>query len=167
MSKQVEAMAPVVQKAVICASCDIACSLIAHVRDRRVTRVRASNKAGQRKNICIKGVYAPRSFAHPDRVRFPLKRVGERGSRKWQQVSWDEAMDDIASRLAAVVERYGPEALAVATSQWNTSVDNGSGRRFMNLLGSPNWISGVARRGRQAPWRRRPPCGSGSWQCVR
>lgn len=132
------------QKTVICASCDIACSLIAHVKDGRVTRVRASSKPGQRRNICIKGVYAPKSFAHPDRVLFPLKRVGERGSGKWEQVSWDEAMDDIAARLAQIIERHGPEALAVATSQWNTSVENGAGRRLMNLLGSPNWISGVA-----------------------
>lgn len=53
-------------------------------------------------------------------------------------------MDDIAKRLSQVIDRYGPEAFAVSTSQWNTQTDNGAGRRFMNLLGSPNWISGVA-----------------------
>ncbi len=132
------------EKSVICASCDIACSVVAHVKQGRVTRVRAVRKPGQKKNICIKGIYAPKSFNHPDRVLFPLKRVGERGSGQWARVSWDEAMDDIGARLKGVVDRYGPEALVVSTSQWNTSVDNGAGRRFMNLLGSPNWISGVA-----------------------
>lgn len=53
-------------------------------------------------------------------------------------------MDDIAERFTNIVARFGPEALAVSTSQWSTQSDNGLGRRFMNLLGSPNWISGVA-----------------------
>ena len=53
-------------------------------------------------------------------------------------------MADIASRLKKIADEHGPEALAVSTSEWNTSVDNGAGRRFMNHFGSPNWISGVA-----------------------
>jgi anaerobic selenocysteine-containing dehydrogenase len=137
-------MTAVEEKSVICASCDIACMVVACVKEGRVTRVRAVRKPGQSKNICVKGIYAPKSFNHPERVLFPLKRVGERGSGQWSRVSWDEAMDDIGDRLSKVVDSYGPESLVVSTSAWNTSVDNGSGRRFMNLLGSPNWISGVA-----------------------
>lgn len=136
--------AAVEEKSVICASCDIACMVVARVKDGRVSRVRAVRKPGQSKNICVKGIYAPKSFNHAERVLFPLKRVGERGSGKWERVSWDEAMNDIGHRLSKIVDQYGPEALVVSTSAWNTSVDNGSGRRFMNLLGAPNWISGVA-----------------------
>ncbi len=132
------------EKQVICASCDIACQLIAKVEDGRVVRVRSSRKKSQRENICIKGIYAPQNFASPHRLLHPLRRVGERGSGQWEQVSWDVAMGEIAERLGKVIDRYGPEAWAVATSQWNTSVDHGLGRRLMNLVGSPNWISGVA-----------------------
>ncbi|WP_207002295.1 molybdopterin-containing oxidoreductase family protein [Trinickia mobilis] len=135
---------PVVDKHMICASCDIACPVVAKVRDGRVIRIRSSYKPSLRENICVKGIYAHKGFENPARITHPLKRVGERGSGKWQQVTWEDALDDIAQRLTRVVDRYGPEALAVATSEWNTSVDNGAGRRFMNLLGSPNWISGVA-----------------------
>ncbi len=135
---------PTVEKTVVCASCDAGCLLTAQVREGRVIKVKATDIPILRDNICMKGVYAPKTFAHPDRVLHPLKRVGERGSGNWQRVTWDEAMDDIAHRLKQVVERFGPEALAVSTSQWNTSVEYGAGRRFMNLLGSPNWISGVA-----------------------
>lgn len=53
-------------------------------------------------------------------------------------------MVEIAERLQAVIKAYGPEAWAVATSQWNTGTDHGLGRRLMNHIGSPNWISGVA-----------------------
>lgn len=92
----------------------------------------------------MKGAYAPKSFAHPERVLYPLKRTGARGDGGWQQVSWDDAMDDIADRLSKAVEQYGPETLAVASSVANYGNDNGLSRRFMNLLGTPNFISGVA-----------------------
>ncbi len=131
-------------KTVVCASCDIGCQLHAEVTAGQVTKVKAHSNPILRDNICMKGIYAPKAFAHPDRLRHPLKRKGERGSGEWQQVGWDDAMAEIAARLSEVVSRYGAEAFAVSTSQWNTSTDSGAGRRFMNALGSPNWISGVA-----------------------
>ena len=128
----------------ICQSCDIACSVNTEIRGGRVVKVRSSDNPLFRDNICIKGIYAPKGFAHPDRLLHPLKRVGERGSGRWTRVTWDEAMDDIGARLKAVIDTHGPEAWAVSTSQWNTGTDNGLGRRIMNHVGSPNWISGVA-----------------------
>ncbi|MEO1435043.1 MAG: molybdopterin-dependent oxidoreductase [Bacteroidota bacterium] len=131
-------------KKVICASCDVSCSVKAHVQNARVVKVSQSDNPLFKGHICMKGVYAPKGFAHPDRIRYPLKRVGERGSGQWERVTWDEAMTDITARLTSIVDQHGPEAFAVSTSLWNTSTDMGLGRRFMNLLGSPNWISGVA-----------------------
>lgn len=132
------------ERTVVCASCDIACQLRAEVRSGRVTRVKSHPNPLLRDNICMKGIYAPKAFAHPDRLLHPLRRRGERGAGQWERVSWDDAMAEIAERLERVVERHGPEALAVSTSQWNTSTESGAGRRFLNVLGSPNWISGVA-----------------------
>jgi acetylene hydratase len=132
------------EKRVLCASCDIYCHVGVEVEDGTVKRVKALDKRKWRANICMKGVHAPEGFAHPKRILKPLKRVGERGSGQWEEVSWDEAMDDIAARLKTVIADHGPEALAVTTSSWNTQSDNGLSRRFMNLVGSPNWISGVA-----------------------
>jgi anaerobic selenocysteine-containing dehydrogenase len=94
--------------------------------------------------LCMKGAYAPKHFSHPDRVLYPLKRVGERGSGKWERVTWDEAMDDIAARLQKVIDQYGPEAFAVAQSGATGLGDNGLCRRFMNYIGTPNWIGGVS-----------------------
>ena len=56
----------------------------------------------------MKGIFAPKGFAHPNRVTHPLKRVGERGSGQFERVTWDEAMADIGARLNAVIEEYGP-----------------------------------------------------------
>ncbi len=128
----------------LCASCDIACSVVTEVQKGRVTRVRSSDNPLFKDNICIKGIVAPKNFANPDRVLYPQKRVGERGSGQWQRVSWEEAMADIGLRLKKIMAEHGPEAWAVSTSQWNTGTDHGLGRRIMNHVGSPNWISGVA-----------------------
>ena len=75
-------------------------------------------------------------WTDPDRVNHPLRRAGERGSNEWEQVSWDEALDDIAARLRALADEHGPETLASAiggphASFWPL-------HRFMNLFGSPN-----------------------------
>lgn len=128
----------------ICASCDIACSVVSEVKQGRVVKVRSSDNPIFKDNICMKGIVAPKGFAHPDRITHPLKRVGERGSGKWERVSWEEAMSDIGQRLKTIIKEHGPEAWAVSTSQWNTGTDHGLGRRLMNHVGSPNWISGVA-----------------------
>lgn len=132
------------KKHVLCSSCDIVCQLDAVVQDGRVTHVHAADPRPLHADICMKGVHSPEGFRDPSRILYPQRRVGERGSGKWERVSWDSAMDDIATRLQKVIHQYGPEALAVSTSQWNTSTDNGAARRFMNLIGSPNWASGVA-----------------------
>lgn len=128
----------------ICQTCDIACSVVTESKKGRVVKVRSSDNPIFRDNICMKGIIAPKAFSHPDRILHPMKRVGERGSGQWEQVSWEEAMTDIGQRLNKIVDEYGPEAWAVSTSQWNTATDHGLGRRIMNHVGTPNWISGVA-----------------------
>ena len=128
----------------LCGTCDNSCPVVTEVEKGRVVRVRSSENPIFRDNICMKGIVAPKAFANPDRLMHPLKRVGARGSGEWERVSWDEAMTDIAARLQTIIDEHGPEAWAVSTSQWNTATDHGLGRRVMNHVGSPNWISGVA-----------------------
>ncbi len=134
----------VVTKRTICQSCDIACSVVTEAKKGRVVKVRSSDNPIFKDNICMKGIIAPKGFANPNRITHPLKRVGERGSGKWERVSWEDAFADIGVRLKAIIDEHGPEAWAVSTSQWNTATDHGLGRRIMNHIGSPNWTSGVA-----------------------
>ncbi len=128
----------------VCTICDIGCQLRSETVDGKLKRVIAHDNPMLAANICYKGVAAPDIHNHADRLRVPLKRVGERGEDKWEEISYQQAMDEIAERLRSVVDRYGPEAFAVSTSGWNTQSTHSMDRRFMNLLGSPNWISGVA-----------------------
>jgi anaerobic selenocysteine-containing dehydrogenase len=128
----------------ICTICDIGCQLRTESEDGKVKRLIAHDNPMLAKNICFKGVAAPSIHNHPDRLRVPLKRVGERGEDKWEEISYEQAMDEIAERLQKIVDQHGPESFAVSTSGWNTQTTHSTDRRFMNLLGSPNWISGVS-----------------------
>jgi anaerobic selenocysteine-containing dehydrogenase len=72
----------------------------------------------------------------PERVNYPLKRVGVRGSGQWERVSWNEALDDIATRLQKLAAEHGPQTLASAiggphATYWPL-------HRFLNLFGTPN-----------------------------
>ena len=128
----------------ICTICDIGCQLRSESRDGQLARIKAHDSPAVARNICYKGTAAPHIHNHADRIRVPLKRVGERGEDRWEEISYAQAMDEIAERLGRVVDTYGPEAFAVSTSGWNTQTTHGLDRRFMNLLGSPNWTSGVS-----------------------
>ena len=131
-------------KQVICGTCDGFCPVEAKVKDGRVVRVTPRSAPILKDVLCMKGAFSPKAFSHPDRILHPLKRVGARGDGQWQRVSWDDALDDITNRLKKVVDQYGPEAFAVAHSGGWLLGDNGTTRRFMNHLGSPNFITSVA-----------------------
>lgn len=83
---------------------------------------------------CQKGACYALNMAHPARVTHPLRRAGERGEGRWERVSWDEALTDIADRLLEVIAREGPEAVvfegnAAGVASWLAV------QRFAHLLG--------------------------------
>ncbi|MFH1351857.1 MAG: molybdopterin-dependent oxidoreductase [Pseudomonadota bacterium] len=85
---------------------------------------------------CAKAGAAREWFHHPDRLNYPRKRMGERGEGKWQTISWDQALDEIASKLKEVKDAYGAEAIANShgTGRYHSEYTG----RFYHLLGSPN-----------------------------
>ena len=60
---------------------------------------------------CQKGASWSRSLYGPDRLQYPIKRAGERGEGKWNRVSWDEALTDIADAMLDGIEEYGPHSI--------------------------------------------------------
>jgi anaerobic selenocysteine-containing dehydrogenase len=96
--------------------------------------------------MCIKGKAAPELLYHPDRLNYPLKRTRPKGDPDpgWIRISWDEALTDITEKLMAIRKRHGPEAIALAKGTGSgTSIDDAVRwlARFLNVLGSPNWVS--------------------------
>ena len=90
-----------------CFNCESACGLLAYV-DRDTLEVRKfegnPEHPGSRGRNCAKGPATVNQVTDPDRILYPLKRAGERGSGQWTRVSWDEALDDIAGRIRRALE---------------------------------------------------------------
>src|SRR5262245_44826230 len=92
--------------------CQDTCAWVADVEDGRVIEVRgAKDHPFTRGVLCAKvNDYPARTYA-PDRLICPLRRVGPKGSGQFEPTSWNEAIDLIASRFAAIAAEHGPEAL--------------------------------------------------------
>ncbi len=97
----------------VCFNCEAACGLIAYV-DKETGQVRKFEgnplHPASRGRNCAKGPATINQVTNPERVLYPMKRVGKRGEGKWQRTTWDEALDDIASRIrTAIVEERRDE----------------------------------------------------------
>ncbi len=85
-----------------CFNCEAACGLLAYVdKESGVVRKFEGNPEhpGSRGRNCAKGPATLNQITDPDRILYPLKRVGKRGEGKWARVGWDDALDDIAARI--------------------------------------------------------------------
>jgi anaerobic selenocysteine-containing dehydrogenase len=83
---------------------------------------------------CQKGACWSHCLYSEDRVTQPLKRVGERGEGKFEPVSWDEALTDIADSMLDAIEEQGPESVLTLLTP---EVGGGPARIFTNVLGTP------------------------------
>lgn len=85
-----------------CFNCESACGLTAYVdKDANEIRKFEGNPyhPGSRGRNCAKGPATINQITDPDRILYPQKRVGKRGEGKWERVTWDEVLDDIAGRI--------------------------------------------------------------------
>ena len=94
----------------VCNLCEAICGLEVTVDGRRVTSIRGNDDDPlSRGYICPKGVSLADVLDDPDRLRRPVRRVGER----WEEISWDEAFDLVADGLADTINRHGRDAVGV------------------------------------------------------
>ena len=98
-----------------CFNCESACGLLAYV-DRETLQVRKfegnPEHPGSRGRNCAKGPATLNQVTDPDRILYPLRRAGKRGEGRWEQVGWDEALEDIAGRVRqAIVEERPNEVM--------------------------------------------------------
>ena len=116
----------------ICFWCKPRCRLKVEVEDNRLIKMSTSPIKACPRKYCSD----LERFYHPDRLDYPLKRVGDRGENKWKKITWDEALDEIAYKLQALKDQYGAETLGVTAGTSRTYEELNS--RFLNLFGSPN-----------------------------
>jgi len=91
--------------------CGPGCGIIAHVKDGVLVKTEPGDFPGNR-HICARGLAYPKWVYHPDRLKYPLKRAGQRGEGKWERISWDEALDLIARKLNEIGAAHSPASRA-------------------------------------------------------
>ncbi len=116
------------------------CALLVAVRDGKIVQVQGDPEGFLNKGyICVKGVASPDRLSHPDRLRHPLKRVGKRGAGKWQRISWEEALEEIAGNLIGIKEKHGARGVAFVVGM-PKGLDHLVLIRLANIFGSPNVV---------------------------
>jgi len=122
-------------------NCGGRCLLIAQVENGRITHLdtddRPDSLATPQLRACVRGRAYLRRQYHPDRLQYPLKRVGERGEGQFVRCTWEEALETVAGQLQRVKAKYGNEALFVpyGTGSYNQLNGSHTARRLMNLFG--------------------------------
>ena len=128
-------------------NCGSRCILWAEVKDGTVVRMLPDqdpeDSFERMKAIpCLRGRAQKWRVYSPERVKYPMKRVGKRGEGKFERISWEEALDTIANKMKEVKEKYGNEAFYYhyATGQIAGGIDNtykgvGPIARLMHLFG--------------------------------
>ena len=123
-------------------NCGGRCVLTLYVKDNIIKRIETDDRpedtiSDPQLRACIRGRAYRRRQYHPDRLKYPMKRTGKRGEGQFERISWDEALDMMASQLRRVKEQYGNDAILVPYGTGSYTQTNGrqTAARLMNLFG--------------------------------
>lgn len=125
-----------------CLVCNIEDGGLAFVKDGRIRKLEGNPRhPSTRGRLCGKGGAGMGHVYDPDRILYPLKRTGPRGSGRWKRVSWDEALGVVAKKLNEVIEKGHPNEIMIKYGRNRTG---GAVNRFMHTLGSNSIVNHTA-----------------------
>src|SRR3989339_349195 len=124
-----------------CAYCGVGCTMYLNVKGNRV--VKGTSKTGSVPNdgnLCVKGRFGYDFVHHPDRLKHPLiKRNG-----KFEEATWDEALNLVAAKLGEIKAKYGPDYIGVMSSSRCTNEENYLAMKFARAaIGTNNGDQGA------------------------
>ena len=123
----------------MCQLCSTVCGIMGHVKDGRLIKIEGNhNDPNSRGHLCARGHAGLNHQYHPERLLYPLKRVGERGEGKWKRISWNEALDEIAEKLKKIREENKHEEFAFHQGRQRSKDCIG---RFVKAYGTPTQLS--------------------------
>ena len=127
-------------KKTLCSICSFQCAIDAYVKDGRLMKVEGSEGNPVNKGkLCAKGAANRQWIYSPERLQTPLLRTGERGDGTFTPISWDDALDRIATRLLKVREESGPESVAFFAGY--PKMMRPFLKRLAHSFGSPNYCT--------------------------
>ncbi len=117
-----------------CAMECLHCNLTAHVVDGKLVKVESSEDFHVKG--CLRGLSRSEWVNHKDRLRYPMKRVGEKGEGKFEEISWDEALDEIVNKLKETKMELGNQGILFSAHAGNfSSLTNAVGSAFFDFFG--------------------------------
>ncbi|HLG15841.1 MAG TPA: molybdopterin-dependent oxidoreductase [Blastocatellia bacterium] len=123
-------------KASTCAMCPAGCGIIVRTREHKANKIEGNPlHPVNRGALCARGQAGLQVLYNPDRIKGPMKRAGERGEGKWEEISWDEAIKTLADKLRET-KAQGRADSALFVTDVHNSVDALVGQRFMEAYGS-------------------------------
>ncbi|MDG6925759.1 MAG: molybdopterin-dependent oxidoreductase [Nitrososphaerota archaeon] len=122
-------------------NCDGSCGLEATVVNGNIVMFSNAtfNEPDFPPRICLRGLSQLQYVYHPDRLKYPMQRVGARGSGQWQQITWDQATTTIANQFTQIASQYGAQSIYIAPYTGNLAAINGligPGYRFASVIGA-------------------------------
>ncbi|MCY3915808.1 MAG: formate dehydrogenase subunit alpha [Chloroflexi bacterium] len=127
-----------------CPYCGVGCQMNLHIKDERIYRVEAPfDAAPNYGNLCVKGRFGLDFATHPRRLTKPLIRDGARGD--FREASWDEALDFVSEKLAAIVREHGGDSVATYACAKATNEDNYVFQKWVRAVMKTNNVDHCAR----------------------
>ena len=123
-----------------CRMCHGGCGVLVYVKEGRAAKIAGDPGCPiNHGTLCSKGLASLQLAYHPERLTYPVRRLGPKGSGRWERISWDEALNVLAEKILQYKENFGAESvvLGYGTGRENEAVIY----RFANLLGSPNVLT--------------------------
>lgn len=118
--------------------CPDTCGLLVKVEDGKITKVKGDpNHPFTQGFICKKAGFFPQHVHNKERILNPLKRVGPKGSGRFEPITWDEALDEIVANIQRVSKEYGPESILPYLYAGHMGlIQRNAGDAFFNKLGA-------------------------------
>jgi len=119
--------------------CPDTCSMEYHVQDGKLLKVTGNKEHPMtRGGLCVKLKDYEKRHYHPDRLLYPMKRIGAKGSKQFERITWNEALDTIASKWKAIIAEDGPQAIMPNSYLGNQGLVHGlnGGDAFFNRMGA-------------------------------
>lgn len=123
-------------------NCYDTCGVLAYIKDEKVIKIEGDpDHPITRGHLCLKGYANVQKINSPDRVKYPLLRIGERGEGKFKRISWDEAFDYMVDKMTTMRDKYGSESFVEYGYSGNREhMGKAVSGRFLNLFGATKLV---------------------------
>ena len=138
------------------------CPMRVHVRDGHVVKTsKLSHPIPEFERICQRGLTHVQRIYAADRLQHPLRRAGKRGEGKWEQITWEEAVEEICSKWKDYRREFGSGSIAFSDCAGNSAIDSRPyTKRLFNLMGATridnsfdnSFFSGILDTTGDSPW---------------